>query len=120
MKSLKMEKLECFPSPAYPIISDAEAKIIGILIKNNIPYLREVSYKGFITENGGHYRFDFLLLRNGVLIEYDGKQWHNSKDQKKRDRIKTKFCKDNNLKLVRINRMSWHKLESVILQATLL
>lgn len=116
---MKLEKLEYFTTFSSPP-SEAEMKIISILIRNNIPYLREVSYKGFVTKNGGHYRFDFLLLKNKILIEYDGSAWHRTKEQKKNDRVKSKFCKENGLTLIRLNKTSWHILESVILQCAAL
>lgn len=54
--------------------------------------------------------FDFFLINNDYLIETDGKQHFNgyndseeSKiEQQKRDRIKDKYCLDNNLTLLRI------------------
>ena len=113
-KSLKLESLEYFSTLTPPSVS--EARIVNILIKNNISFLREVSFTGWVTKNGGHYRYDFLLLKNMVLIEYDGKDFHSSKEQKKIDRLKSKFCKDNGLTLIRLDKKAWGILESVILQ----
>lgn len=118
-KSLRQDVLNYWSNTQYPA-SVAELRIIGILIKHSIPYLREVCFKGFTTPNGGYYRYDFLLLRNRVLIEYDGKEFHSSKEQKRIDRLKNKFAKDNNISLIRLNKSSWSKLDSVLLQASLL
>jgi len=60
--------------------------------------------------------FDFYLSDYNAVIEYDGEQhfrgWRLIKDETQRleslqeiqtrDDIKTKFCKDNNIKLLRI------------------
>jgi len=56
--------------------------------------------------------FDFYLKKTNTCIEYDGEQHFKSikrfggnkglKIRKKRDRIKNKFCKKNNIELLRI------------------
>jgi hypothetical protein len=57
--------------------------------------------------------FDFYLPKYNICIEYDGEQHFEPleffggikafDELKKRDEIKTKFCRDNNIKLIRIS-----------------
>src|SRR5690606_11040179 len=68
------------------------------------------------TASTKYYRLDFLvhsdLFKNGVAIEYDGKQHFEAVDHfggeaalhetKRRDRIKDKYCADNGIPLIRI------------------
>jgi len=56
--------------------------------------------------------FDFYLPEQNICIEYDGEQhykvikyWGGENGflmRQKRDKIKTDYCKDNNIKLIRI------------------
>ena len=63
------------------------------------------------------------------MIEYDGEQHfkpirfnkcteeqaiHNFREIQKRDKIKDDFCKENNIKLVRIPYTQYDKLETII------
>ena len=57
--------------------------------------------------------FDFYLTELNICIEYDGIQhflpieiWGGEEtliEQQKKDKIKNQFCKDNKIKLIRIN-----------------
>lgn len=81
-------------------------KILEIL---NIQYLEEHSFEEckFIKK----LRFDFFIPEKNMCIEFDGKQ-HFTSDyyggiksfnmRKKRDNIKSDFCKKNNINLLRI------------------
>lgn len=91
--------------------SHAELKIMIILDKNRIKYLREVSFDNFVTEKGGHYRFDFYFPDKNLIIEYDGKNWHKDKTN---DEIKNNFCKKNKIRLVRLTASDYYKLEKSI------
>ena len=86
-------------------------KIIERFLKdNNILYKREKRF-----ENCKYKRtlpFDFYLLKYNICIEYDGEQHFIIKDHfggakrliesKIRDKIKTEYCKNNNIQLIRI------------------
>ncbi len=76
--------------------SFAESKIMKHLDGLHIPYHREVSF------NKSLYRYDFYLPVHNLIIEYDGKEWHNSDQSKKRDGIKNKLANDLGIKLIRI------------------
>lgn len=89
--------------------SYGEIKIASILKENNINFIREytpdtLSFKG---------RFDFYLPELNIIIEYDGIQHfqqgkgvfdNEEKFQKTQisDAIKTQWCIDNNIHLIRI------------------
>lgn len=86
-------------------------KIEQIFINNNIPYEKEKTFDDCrFPSTNALARFDFYV--NNVLIEFDGKQhyeyvggyytldeFHNIQE---RDRYKNNWCKENNIKLVRI------------------
>lgn len=95
-----------------PVCSESvgEREISLFLIKNNIEFER---YK--IFKNCKHINslpFDFYLPDMNICIEYDGKQhfepikWFGGEEslikQKLRDEIKNQYCKDNDIKLIRI------------------
>lgn len=91
-------------------ISKGEEKILHILLKNKINFIRE---KTFIDLKRGKYRFDFYLPQFNICIEYDGPQHfqyikHFYKKQQdflaaqERDRRKNSYCLSHNIKLYRI------------------
>lgn len=85
--------------------SHGNIKIAQLLDKNNIPYERE---KRFDTcKDKTYLPFDFYV-NNKYLIEYDGKQhfdensFFDYEGTHKRDLIKTTWCKENHIPLIRI------------------
>ncbi len=67
--------------------------------------------------------FDFYLPKYKLLIEFDGWQHYNmtSRDtkesfelRKKRDEIKTNYCKDNNIELLRISYLERDNIEKIL------
>jgi very-short-patch-repair endonuclease len=84
------------------------------LEKQIMTYLKN---KNCLSEHNYQFRFDFYLPNNNVIIEADGKQHFvpvrfRSKDYdiqewfkiiQERDKIKTKYCIDNNIKIIRIS-----------------
>ena len=93
-------------------ISHGELKIQQILEEYNISYVREKSFDDCINpKTNKKLRFDFFV-DNKYLIEYDGiqhsidaltKNWGESIDNVRyRDNIKTQWCRDNNIPLIRI------------------
>jgi len=88
--------------------SSGEKEIRIFLEKNNIKFQRN---KRFVKcRNKRTLPFDFYLPEYNMCIEFDGKQyfqsvkfWNNNiKEQRNRDNIKTTFCINNNIKLLRI------------------
>ena len=90
--------------------SKGEKMIREYLIKNNIIFLSQ--HKFFDCKNIRVLPFDFYLPEYNTCIEYDGEQHFKIKKHwggidalfgiQHRDKIKTKYCYDNNIKLLRI------------------
>lgn len=95
--------------------SKGEEKISLILQENNISFEREKTFPSCIyPKTNAKLRFDFYV-ENKYLIEYDGEQHftyrksesirsnkEQLKDTQERDCFKNKWCKDNNIPLIRI------------------
>lgn len=104
------------------IKSKGEEKISKILVSLNIPFKKEKYFKDCKNPKTNTYLyFDFYLPQYNCLIEYDGEQhyiargWNNElkvKDTQYRDSIKNKYCKDNNIKLIRIPYWDFEKINS--------
>lgn len=105
-------------------ISKGERKIRKSLTDNSIEFITEYKFKD--CKNKFELPFDFYLPNYNLCIEYDGEQHYSldsfSKDLlylmnlKRRDNIKTKYCKDNNIDLLRIPYWDFDNIESIIKQ----
>lgn len=97
--------------------SIGEAKICEILADNGLAFSREKTYPTCKNPSTGYnLRFDFCVRDNQTgedyLIEYDGEQhyhpapnWDDTyglEDRKRYDSIKTHWCIDNGVSLIRI------------------
>lgn len=93
--------------------SIGEEKISKILTENNILFEKEKTFSNCRFEDTNTLaRFDFYLPDYNILIEYDGIQhfkaiggWNNElhlQQQQIRDNYKNNWCKNNNIKLIRI------------------
>ena len=96
--------------------SKGEITISNFLIKNKIEFEEEKWFKN--CRNKFPLPFDFYLPQYNLCIEYDGQQHfipidfsfkmtekqklENFKQLKTRDKIKTDYCKSNNINLLRI------------------
>ena len=81
-----------------------EKYLSDTLVKLNISFVKEVSFRGCFNPKTGYLlRYDFYLPEYNILIEYDGKDYHNTKSTKARDAIKNKFARSNNIKLIRLS-----------------
>ena len=91
-------------------VSLGERDISIYLTRNNIKYIQQ--YKFDDCYNKRPLSFDFYLPDYNMCIEYDGEQhykpieWFGGKEKleyiKHRDKIKNKYCHDNNILLLRI------------------
>jgi len=80
------------------------------LKENNIKFEEQKTFIG--CKNKKKLKFDFYLLDYNICIEYDGEQhfqkcWFDKNDtnlfiRQKRDLIKTTFCQQNDIYLIRI------------------
>lgn len=108
--------------------SKGEKFIENILIKNNlirgIDYMRQYKFKD--CKNKNQLPFDFYLPKYKTCIEYDGDQ-HNKivdffggfKEYEKRkinDNIKSKYCSDNGIILLRFTGTKYLNIENDIIK----
>lgn len=97
--------------------SKGERKINLFLEKRNIAFERQKSFFECKNHKTGKFlKFDFYVPKYNLCIEYDGEYhyepwrlyWDKNKakqkfnDMKRRDEIKTEYCNNNNIKLLRI------------------
>ena len=90
--------------------SKGELEIQKILQEKNINYIQQHKFDNCKFKN--KLIFDFYLPEYNICIEYDGEQhyksvafWGGDKKLKltqERDKIKTEYCIDNNIQLIRI------------------
>ena len=103
--------------------SKGENIVKNFLIDNNIKYIPQYTIKE--CRNINVLRFDFVICKDDdlVICEYDGKQHFHlencfSEEEFKncqiRDNIKNKFCKDNNIKLIRIPYWEFDNIEDIL------
>lgn len=105
-------------------ISKGEEKIKSILDELNINYER--GYRFEDCKNIKSLPFDFYIYSLNITIEYDGKQHYkvgcfnmtllDLMNLKRRDNIKTQYCKDNNIKLIRIPYWDYNNIKDIICQ----
>ncbi len=91
-------------------ISAGERKFKKLLEKNNITYIHQHKYDDCKYKN--KLKFDFYLNDYNIIIEVDGLGHFKPipyfggeekfKENKIRDGIKNKYCKDNNIPIIRI------------------
>lgn len=106
--------------------SKGEEKIADYLLKNNFNFDRQFKFEDCVNEN--ILRFDFVVYEDvskckiKCLIEYDGIQHFEPVDffggiekfhyTVNNDKIKNKYCNDNNIKLFRIPFYKFNEIES--------
>lgn len=105
-------------------ISKGEMLIESLLKKNNIIFetqhtFDDCKFKRVLL-------FDFYLPKQNTLIEYDGRQHFEIVkafgglegfiDTKIRDTIKNEYCKNNNIKLIRIPYWEFDNIENILLK----
>lgn len=99
--------------------------ISKLLTEKEIEYIAEYS----ICIDDCRYRFDFYLPKYNLFIEYDGEQHYhivrysgtnteknklNFQKTQMRDKIKNKYCEDNNINLLRIPFWEQNNIETII------
>lgn len=94
--------------------SHAEQLIINELRKYNVKWYREVSFTDLISPTGGFPRYDFYIPRYQVAIEYQGQGYHESEERKASDKLKAKYCKDNNICLYIYEVEQYRNMEKTI------
>lgn len=102
--------------------SKGEKRIEEYLTKHEINFIPQKRFKDCVYKK--ELPFDFYIENLNIAIEYDGEQ-HYDKSHfemneeefvclKKRDNIKTQYCKNNNIKLIRIPYFEFDNIESIL------
>ena len=103
--------------------SNGEEEVERILNKYNIKYKYQQYFNDCRDKNP--MPFDFYIKDYNTIIEFDGEQHFKIKfsmtenefeNIKKHDKIKTQYCKDNNIKLIRIPYWEFNNIENIICQ----
>jgi very-short-patch-repair endonuclease len=101
--------------------SIGEERIKKFLIKNRIDFLTEKKFKK--CKDKRQLPFDFYLFDYDLLIEFDGRQHFFENNNwgkesllytKRHDEIKNIFCKNNNIKLIRIPFWEINNVEKIL------
>ncbi|WP_156876155.1 hypothetical protein [Clostridium kluyveri] len=99
--------------------SKGEDKIANILNDKHILYEREKRFNDCIGKR--KLPFDFYLPDYNIVIEYDGIQHFKPSFNKKEfknikinDETKNNYCKDNNIKLLRIPYWEFNNIETIL------
>ena len=106
-------------------ISKGEKAIENYLIKNAIKYIAQYRFED--CRNLLPLPFDFYVPSLNTCIEYDGiqhfevrKYFHENeeslKERQRLDNIKTQYCLDNNIKLIRISYLEFNNIETILTQ----
>lgn len=105
-------------------MSSGEAELLRILNNYGLEYIAQYKF----DECKCLYRlpFDFYLPQQNICIEFDGEQHYKYgcfghdllylMNVKYRDDIKTNYCKNNNIKLIRIPYWDFNNIEKIICQ----
>lgn len=107
--------------PYCKTVSKGEEKIRKFLNDNNIKFVEQKKFKNCKYKRELPFDFQIFINNSFILLEYDGIQhfeesFPNSSLEiiKKRDNIKNKFCKDNNINLYRINYTDFNNIENIL------
>ena len=102
--------------------SVGENLIKCFLDEHHICYYREKKFNA--CKDLGQLKFDFWLPDYGICIEFDGQQhfesvaiWgdeHSLEDRQRRDAIKSKYCEENDIILLRIPYWEKDNIESIL------
>lgn len=100
--------------------SVGEMKIRMFLEDNNINFIKEKTFKDCVDKK--RLPFDFYLPEHNLIIEFDGQHhfydvgFGDYETTKKHDEIKNKYCKDNNINLLRIPYWNGSKIEKILIK----
>lgn len=103
--------------------STGEEKILKILIDKKVKFETQKRFKD--CRDKKPLPFDFYLPDYNCCIEYDGlghykiaeSGWRTAENVKKtqdHDNIKTQYCKDNNINLIRISYKDYNNIEQIL------
>ena len=100
-----------------------ERRIAKYLDDNNINYITQKTFKD--CKDISYLKYDFYIPSLNICIEYDGEQHYQVgfgkgeeglADRKRKDKIKTNYCVNNNINLLRIPYWDFENIEEIINQ----
>lgn len=109
------------------ISSKGEIRVKQLLDKINVEYVTQKTFDDCIYKD--KLRFDFYLPNYNLIIEYDGEQHFKPVDfannglkwatelfkcNQLKDKIKNDYCKNNNIKLIRIPFWDFNNIETIL------
>ena len=104
--------------------SKGEKKIYSILKNDNVYFLEQYKFDDCKYKNS--LPFDFYIPSLNICIEYDGIQHYKPSDYfggyekfletRRNDVIKTQYCKQNNIKLIRIPYWEYDNIEEILIK----
>jgi len=109
--------------------SKGESIIYKLLKDNEIFFDQQKTFdKCFNPITTKKLPFDFFIPKLNICIEYDGEQHFkkmrfknsNLKEIQYRDELKNRFCKNNNIKLLRISYKNFNNIKTIINEKILL
>jgi len=96
-----------------------ENKIRKFLFENNIEFIEQKKFPE--CKKKSYLPFDFYLTNLNICVEYDGIQHYEPirgnkqfLETKENDKIKSNFCRKNNIKLKRISYKKFNQIEKII------
>jgi Zn finger protein HypA/HybF involved in hydrogenase expression len=97
--------------------SKGEERIRLFFERNNIDYIPQYRFKD--CKDKYTLPFDFYIPSLNILIEYDGEGHYkdiygNFEDRVKKDLIKTNYCLEHNIKLIRIPYWEYDNIEVIL------
>lgn len=97
--------------------SKGEKKIRNYLELNNVNFTPQYRFEK--CKDKYTLPFDFYLIDYNIVIEYDGEGHYkdiygNLTDRQNKDNIKTNYCKENNIKLIRIPYWEFENIEKIL------
>lgn len=109
--------------------SKGEKRVLKFLMEHNIKTVEQKTFDGCVYKS--NLFFDFYLPDKNICIEYNGEQHYREVDfsyynknkekskknfiiQKKRDKIKAKYCKENDIPLLIIPYTEFERIEEII------
>lgn len=104
-------------------MSRGERRIDLYLHNYGIKHEHQKEYNGLVGVGGGNLSYDFLLLDNNILIEYQG-EYHDGtaliqtkeefKKQQIHDKLKKEYAQENNISLLEIWYWDYDNIEEIL------
>lgn len=104
-------------------MSHGERRVDLYLHNSGIKHEHQKEYNGLVGISGGNLSYDFLLLDNNILIEYQG-EYHDGtaliqtkeefEKQQIHDKLKKQYAQENNISLLEIWYWDYDNIEEIL------